>query len=103
MQGCGPAALAVAVERGAARAGRQASVGGAEAAGGEGLCEPPPQGCGGSPGAWQEEAERTHGYPWAKKGSWGTWKSASPGLGDHRRRPRKPEDARIVPVQPPHL
>ena len=74
----------MAVERGAARAGPQASLGGAGAASGEGLCEPPQQGYWGSPGAWQEEAERTHRYPWAEEGSRGTQKSASPGLGDHR-------------------
>ena len=81
-EGCGPAALVVALEHTAAGAWPQASVGGAsvlsasrgpEAAGREGLCEPPQQGYREGPGAWQEEAgsrptgahrqRRGHGTP----------------------------------------
>lgn len=35
-------------------------------------------------GAWQEEAERTHRYPWAEEGSRGTQRVHPQGWGDHR-------------------
>ena len=102
MEGCGPAALAVAVEHGAARAGPQASVGGAGAAGG-GAVGHHSGATGGAQGLGRKRLNGPMGTHGQRRGHGASGRVHPQGWETTRRRPRKPEDARVVPVQPPRL